>query len=136
MSTVYRRMIAVYAEHTRMAGRLVPDHDPDCESDDHVHLSYETPGMILRLAESLEAQNTAYGSRVAQSIREELEAAGEMPEGEEPLRSTIDSPEVREEVEALARPDVVYEHGQWWVKTCGVTFAVVDTDTGLDLEQC
>lgn len=71
-----------------------------------------------------------------------------------PFRSTVDEPEVREEVESLVRfqfslhvdtkVDCFYEHNGWWVKFWNlpadedldeVTYKVVDTATGLELEE-
>lgn len=71
-----------------------------------------------------------------QEYMDRLSAEMEADEEEDVLRSIINSPEVQAEVEALARPDVVYEHGQWWVKLGEAVFSVIDTGDGLDLEQC
>ncbi len=61
------------------------------------------------------------------------------------LKSTINTPDVREEVFAAASADddicghlgpddtleVAFEHGQWWVlTTCGASWSVVDAADG------
>lgn len=59
------------------------------------------------------------------------------------LRSTRNTPDVEEEVEAMARAmgiyegEAVYEHGQWWISvpTTGALYSVVDTSRGLDVEK-
>ena len=75
------------------------------------------------------------------------------------LRSTIDSTEIRVEVEQLVaikveelcgdpkepvRTDVFFEHGQWWARIWNLpayhegdelTYSVVDTSRGLELEE-
>ena len=60
------------------------------------------------------------------------------------LRSTLDSPAMEKAVTKLAKHnfprarvlDIVYEHGQWWVTVNDQnTYSVVDTSSGLGLEQ-
>ena len=51
------------------------------------------------------------------------------------LKSEQDTAEIKLEIEKLAQPYVVFEHGQWWVIVDGEhKFSVVDTNIGLELE--
>ena len=53
------------------------------------------------------------------------------------LKCETDSPEIEREIkDYLPRLEVYFEHGQWWVTLGDLgTWAVVDTDQGLDFEQ-
>ena len=56
-------------------------------------------------------------------------------EGEESLLiCETDTPEVQAEIIAAAAFQTVFEHGQWYVKVCDQTFAVVDTNDGIGFE--
>jgi len=48
------------------------------------------------------------------------------------LKSETNKKEIKKEIIRLANMEVVFEHGQWWLKVAGKTFAVVDTNNGLD----
>ncbi len=71
-------------------------------------------------------------------ISRQLRKGIEMTEYEfsdSPLPSEQNTPEIRAQIEALAKPEIVFEHGHWWVKFCDLTFDVTDTDRGFELEQ-
>ena len=64
-----------------------------------------------------------------------IETIAEELRGNAPLESEINSSEAEDEIMRLANPHAVFEHGQWWLKVAGRTFAVVDTISGFDFED-
>jgi len=63
--------VAVYAEHTLRGGVLVLDHDDDCASDDHYHLTFASRSEALEYAATEEQEHpySPFHWRLAAAVR-------------------------------------------------------------------
>lgn len=57
------------------------------------------------------------------------------------LKCETDTPEVKAEIKQMVNPEIIFKHGQWWVRidfnprSIPILFSVVDTNNGLELKQ-
>jgi len=63
--------VAVFGEHTNLCGRVC--RDPDERNPDDLQVFEGTKEELLEIAEAYDKMPSAYGTRVANSIRRECE---------------------------------------------------------------
>ena len=65
--------VAIWGEHTTMAGHRSHCESEECESDDHVHYEFASEADAKAVANCFDRSSHPFNHRIAKRIREELE---------------------------------------------------------------